>query len=89
MPHHHSLVHVAVLVYMNDTLWLDFLSALMLTISLVNSGQKISNIGLCPNCPADTVPDMDFQTSCVCQKSPEQRQLDQIDTSLSIQESEC
>ena len=32
----------------------DFLSALMLATSLVNSGQKISNIGPCPNCPADT-----------------------------------
>src|ERR1044072_3553777 len=51
----------------------DFLSALMLATSLVNSGQKISNIGPCPNCPADTVPDMDFRTSRVRQKSPGQR----------------
>ncbi|CAI2186058.1 1678_t:CDS:1, partial [Funneliformis geosporum] len=39
----------------------DFLSALMLAISLVNSGQKISNNGLYPNCPADTVLNMDFR----------------------------
>ncbi|CAI2184392.1 12844_t:CDS:1, partial [Funneliformis geosporum] len=29
---------------------------LMMAISHVNSGQKISNIGPCPNCPAETVP---------------------------------
>src|ERR1043165_9022575 len=51
----------------------DFLFALMLATSLVNSGQNISNIGPCPNCPADTVPDMDFRTSRVRQKSPGQR----------------
>ncbi|CAI2161681.1 14037_t:CDS:2 [Funneliformis geosporum] len=45
----------------------------MLAIDLVNSDQKISNIGPCPNCPADTVLDMDFWTFCVCQKSPGQR----------------
>ncbi|CAI2190466.1 16545_t:CDS:2, partial [Funneliformis geosporum] len=50
----------------------NFLSALMLAISLVNSDQKIFNISSCHNCSVDTILDMDFRTSCVCQKSPEQ-----------------
>ncbi|CAI2186153.1 12960_t:CDS:2, partial [Funneliformis geosporum] len=45
------------------------------TLSILSKlcSYQISNIGPCPNCPADTVPDMDFRTSRVRQKSPGQR----------------